>query len=262
MTPQLSSVTMTTRTRRGFLVFSVFILLLDFPLPSLGLPSPFCVGQGCLGNPGSNIRIRNPGSNIPIRIKTPRIGNPGRFNRKLSSTQAAGVGGDYQINRRGSLRSPQPLASGKAQRRPSNWRPQPTQPTPGPGFRSSDLQLNRRRPRNWIPQPTQPTPEYSDYSEEDLEDLSPSQNRMLTQSETGLPAGEDYRSNFPWGGNKFLDGKEGEDYQPSFPWGDNFIDDKDYQFSTFHPGGHQLPLRSSNIAGKVNVKTPSFTRGG
>ena len=242
MTPQLSSVTMTTRTRRGFLGFSVFILLLDFPLPSLGLPSPFCVGQGCLGNPGSNIRIRNPGSNIPIRIKTPRIGNPGRFNRKLSSTQAAGVGGDYQINRRGSLRSPQPLASGKAQRRPSNWRPQPTQPTPGPGFRSSDLQLNRRRPRNWIPQPTQPTPEYSDYSEEDLEDLSPSQNRMLTQSETELPAGEDYRS--------------------SFPLGDNFIDGKDYQFSTFHPGGHQLPLRSSNIAGKVNVKTPSFTRRG
>ena len=78
MTPQLSSVTMTTRTRRGFLGFSVFILLLDFPLPSLGLPSPqgFCVGQGCLGNPGAGLGIRNPGRNIPIRINTPRIGNP------------------------------------------------------------------------------------------------------------------------------------------------------------------------------------------
>ena len=65
---------MAARFRGGLL----FILLSDFPLPSLGRPSPqgFCAGQGCLGNPGAGLGIRNPGRNIPIRISTPRIGNP------------------------------------------------------------------------------------------------------------------------------------------------------------------------------------------
>ena len=116
------------------------------------------------------------------------------------------------------------LASGKAQIRPDNWIPQPTKPTSD--FRSSNLQLNRqRRPDNWIPQPTKPTPDlrFSDYEETDSEDLQlnrqqfqcqcqcpepKSQNRMLSQSETEL-----------------LEGNE----------------DKDYQFSTFHPGAHQFP---------------------
>ena len=92
----------------------------------------------------------------------------------------------------------------------------------------------QRRPSNWIPQRTQPTPDYSDYSETDPKDLplnrqrcecSPeprSQNRMLSQSETELPEGKDYQFSSPWGGNNLQDGK-------------------DYQFSTnYHPGGHQL----------------------
>ena len=69
---QLSSVIMTTRFRGSLL----FILLSDFSPPSLGLPSPFCVGQGCLGNPGAGLGIRNPGRNIPVRIRTPTIRNP------------------------------------------------------------------------------------------------------------------------------------------------------------------------------------------
>ena len=61
-------------------MLSVFLLLVDFPPPSFGIPLPqrrgFCVGQGCLGNPGAGLGIRNPGRNIPIRIRTPRIRNP------------------------------------------------------------------------------------------------------------------------------------------------------------------------------------------
>jgi len=59
-------------------------------------------------NPADGIKIRNPGKNINVRIRTPIFKNPasgvkiniGRFNRKLSSTEAVGVGRDYQINSR------------------------------------------------------------------------------------------------------------------------------------------------------------------
>merc|ERR1711874_15381 len=66
-------VTMTAKFRGGLLI----LLLIDFPLPSFGTPLPqgFCVGQGCLGNPGAGLGIRNPGRNIPVRIRTPTIRN-------------------------------------------------------------------------------------------------------------------------------------------------------------------------------------------
>ena len=59
-------------------------------------------------NPADRIKIRNPGKNINVRIRTPIFKNPasgvkiniGRFNRKLSSTEAVRVGRDYQINSR------------------------------------------------------------------------------------------------------------------------------------------------------------------
>ena len=68
----------------------------------------------------------------------------------------------------------------------------------------------QRRPPNWIPQPTQLTPDYSETDPKDLSlnrqlcECSPeprSQNRMLSQSETKLPKGKDYQFSSPWGGN-------------------------------------------------------------
>ena len=96
----------------------------------------------------------------------------------------------------------------------------------------------QRRPPNWIPQPTQLTPDYSETDPKDLSlnrqlcECSPeprSQNRMLSQSETKLPKGKDYQFSSPWGGNNLQDGK-------------------DYQFSTnYHPGAHQLGGSGSSM---------------
>ena len=175
----------------------------DYQINRQGRGRGFCVGQGCLGNPGAGLGIKNPGRNIPIRIKTPRIRNPadgikirnpgkninvrirtpifknpasgvkiniGRFNRKLSSTEAVGVGRDYQINSR---------------------------------FHQRELSSEREVPKNDLSQDydltSEPEPA-TNYLDRDYQQDLPEKN--LVKKAPG----------------------------------------KDYQSITYHPGAHQLPL--------------------